>query len=53
MTGVFVGMAAGGALGSMALARWGWAGVTALASAAAVGALALRALPKRPALAIQ
>jgi len=53
MTGVFVGMAAGGALGSMALARWGWAGVTTLASAAAVGALALRALPKRPALAIQ
>jgi predicted MFS family arabinose efflux permease len=53
MTGVFVGMAAGGALGSMALARWGWAGVTALASAAAVGAVALRALPKRPALAIQ
>lgn len=49
MTGVFVGMAAGGALGGMALAHWGWIGVTALATATAAGALALRALPRRPA----
>ncbi|MGE8686153.1 MAG: MFS transporter [Achromobacter sp.] len=49
MTGVFVGMAAGGALGSMALAHWGWSGVTALATATAAGALALRALPRRQA----
>lgn len=46
MTGVFAGMAAGGALGSLALAHWGWAGVTALATATAIGALALRALPR-------
>ncbi|MDF3851779.1 MFS transporter [Achromobacter denitrificans] len=53
MTGVFVGMAAGGALGSMALARWGWTGVTALAAATAIAALALRAARRRPAAALQ
>ncbi|MCY1200431.1 putative transporter [compost metagenome] len=53
MTGVFVGMAAGGALGSMALARWGWAGVAALATATAAAALGLRTLPRRPAAAAQ
>lgn len=49
MTSVFVGMAAGGALGSLALEQWGWAGVTALATATALGALVLRSLRQRPA----
>ena len=40
--GVFLGMAAGAALGSLALASWGWAGVVALATAASVAALAVR-----------
>lgn len=40
--GVFVGMAAGAALGSLALGAWGWAGVTALATASALAALAVR-----------
>lgn len=40
--GVFVGMAAGAALGSLALGQWGWAGVTALATATALAALATR-----------
>ncbi|QHI98113.1 MFS transporter [Xylophilus rhododendri] len=43
--GVFVGMAAGSALGSLALAGYGWMGVTALATAAAAGALAVRLWP--------
>ncbi|MBZ0084848.1 MFS transporter, partial [Bordetella hinzii] len=48
MVSVFIGMAAGGALGSIMLARWGWTGVTLLATAAALGALALRlAAPAR------
>ncbi|MBB1597755.1 MFS transporter [Achromobacter sp. UMC46] len=50
MTGVFVGMAAGGALGSLALAHWGWTGVTLVAAGAAAAALALRlrqAAPRR------
>lgn len=47
MVSVFIGMAAGGALGSLALAHWGWIGVTAVATAAAVGALALRLWPAR------
>ncbi|ANN72160.1 MFS transporter [Bordetella bronchialis] len=42
MVGVFLGMAAGGVLGSMALASFGWMGVTAVATAAALGALGLR-----------
>ncbi|CAB3661975.1 MFS transporter [Achromobacter pestifer] len=45
MTGVFIGMAAGGALGSLALAHWGWAGVTLVATVAAAAALGLRAWP--------
>lgn len=45
MTGVFIGMAAGGALGSLALAHWGWAGVTLVATIAAAAALGLRAWP--------
>jgi predicted MFS family arabinose efflux permease len=49
-TGMFVGMASGAALGSLALARWGWSGVIALATATSVAALAAR-LPaqRRPA----
>ncbi|MDM0059319.1 MFS transporter [Variovorax fucosicus] len=38
-TGMFIGMAVGSALGALALAQWGWMGVTALATASAVGAL--------------
>lgn len=45
MTGVFVGMAAGGALGSLALAHWGWTGVTLVAAGAAALALGLRVWP--------
>jgi len=41
-TGMFVGMATGAVLGSLALASWGWSGVMGLATATAVGALALR-----------
>ncbi|MGV3680813.1 MAG: MFS transporter [Acidovorax sp.] len=42
MTSMFIGMAAGAALGSLLLARWGWMGVTALAVAASLAALAVR-----------
>ncbi|AZS77244.1 MFS transporter [Achromobacter spanius] len=45
MTGVFIGMAAGGALGSLALAHWGWTGVTVVATGAAALALGLRVWP--------
>lgn len=45
MTGVFIGMAAGGALGSLALAHWGWTGVTLVAAGAAALALVLRLRP--------
>lgn len=41
-TGVFLGMAAGGALGSLALAEWGWMGVATLATAAAALSLFVR-----------
>lgn len=41
-TGVFVGMAAGAALGSLSLAQWGWQGVVGLTTLAAAGALAVR-----------
>lgn len=47
MTGVFIGMAAGGALGSLALAHWGWTGVTLVAAGAAAAALGLRLRPGR------
>ncbi|ULX52325.1 MFS transporter [Cupriavidus taiwanensis] len=46
---MFTGMAAGAALGSLALARFGWTGVAALATAAALAALAVRLLPQRAA----
>jgi predicted MFS family arabinose efflux permease len=45
MVGVFVGMAAGGALGSQALATWGWVGVIGLAIFASVAALVVRLWP--------
>ncbi|MDA8456106.1 MFS transporter [Acidovorax sp. GBBC 3334] len=41
-TGVFIGMAAGSALGAVALAQWGWMGVVALATLACAAALAVR-----------
>jgi predicted MFS family arabinose efflux permease len=42
MTSVFVGMAAGGALGAQALAAWGWSGVVVVAVAASVAAFLVR-----------
>jgi len=41
-TGMFIGMAGGAALGSLALAQWGWLGVVALATAASTAALVVR-----------
>ncbi|PKH20962.1 MFS transporter [Enterobacterales bacterium CwR94] len=41
-TVVFIGMASGAALGSMALAHFGWNGVVALATVAAAGGLGVR-----------
>jgi len=41
-TGMFIGMAVGSALSALLLPAWGWMGVTALATAAALGALAVR-----------
>lgn len=41
-TTVFIGMATGSALGSLALAHWGWMAVTALSAGAAALALAVR-----------
>lgn len=43
--GMFIGMAAGSALGSLMQAAWGWMAVTALATIAAMGALATRLWP--------
>jgi predicted MFS family arabinose efflux permease len=42
VTGMFIGMSAGAAIGSLALAQWGWIGVVGLSVAASAGALALR-----------
>ncbi len=42
LTGVFVGMATGAGLGSLALGQWGWNGVVVLATLASSGALAAR-----------
>ena len=39
---MFIGMATGAWLGSLALAQWGWLGVVGLATVAALGALAVR-----------
>jgi len=41
-TGMFIGMAAGSALGALLLAQWGWMGVTGLATVAGAAALAVR-----------
>jgi len=41
-TGVFLGMSAGGALGAVALARFGWSGVAGLAVATAAMSLVVR-----------
>ncbi|MBP2232825.1 putative MFS family arabinose efflux permease [Azospirillum agricola] len=45
MVGMFIGMAAGATLGSQALAAWGWGGVVAVATVAALAALLLRLWP--------
>ena len=44
-TGIFVGMSAGAAVGSLLFAQWGWMAVTAFATAAAVAALVVRLQP--------
>lgn len=41
-TSMFIGMAAGSALGALALAQWGWAGVTWLATGTAAAGLGVR-----------
>jgi len=41
-TGMFIGMSAGAALGSLALAQWGWLGVVGLATVGSLAALAVR-----------
>jgi predicted MFS family arabinose efflux permease len=41
VSGMFVGMASGAALGSALLAHWGWRAVPALGAVAALGALAI------------
>ena len=43
--GMFIGMAAGAALGSLALAQWGWIAVVALATASSALALVVRMWP--------
>ena len=43
-TGMFIGMAAGAALGSLVLSQWGWPGIVALTATASLGALAVRLL---------
>ncbi|WP_454732699.1 MULTISPECIES: MFS transporter [Cupriavidus] len=43
--GMFIGMATGAALGSVLLAHWGWVAVTALSTATAGAALAVRLWP--------
>jgi predicted MFS family arabinose efflux permease len=48
-TSMFIGMAAGSALGALVLAQWGWAGVTGLATGTAAAALAVRLWPRKAA----
>ncbi len=43
--GMFAGMSTGAALGSFMLGHWGWLAVTALSTATALGALAVRLWP--------
>lgn len=45
-TAMFIGMAAGSALGALVLAQWGWAGVTWLATGTAAAALTVRLWPR-------
>lgn len=47
MTGVFIGMASGAWLGSLALAQWGWQGVCGVAALAGLAALVVRMWPAR------
>ncbi len=49
LTGMFIGMAAGSALGSVVLAHLGWLGVVGLCTAAAASAWVVRWLPAREA----
>jgi predicted MFS family arabinose efflux permease len=44
-TGVFIGMAAGSALGALVLAQWGWPAVALLGVLSGLGALAVRLWP--------
>ncbi len=46
-TAMFIGMAAGSALGSLVLAQAGWHGLLGLAAASAAAALAVRCWPQR------
>ena len=46
-TGMFIGMSSGAALGSLALAQWGWVGVMLLSAASATLALIVRLWPSR------
>ena len=46
-TGMFIGMSSGAALGSLALAQWGWTGVMLLAAGGAIAALVVRLWPSR------
>jgi predicted MFS family arabinose efflux permease len=48
MASMFIGMASGAGLGSLALAQWGWLGVCGLAALAGLGALAVRLWPAAP-----
>jgi predicted MFS family arabinose efflux permease len=43
-TGMFIGMATGAGLGSLAFARWGWSGVVIVATLSAIGATGVRFL---------
>lgn len=45
--GMFIGMASGAFLGSLALGQWGWSGVCAMSAAAATAALLVRLAPRR------
>ena len=44
-TGMFIGMSSGAALGSLALAQWGWPGVMLLSAGGAISALIVRLWP--------
>ena len=46
-TGMFIGMAAGSALGALMFAQWGWMAVVVLATGAAVSALMVRMMRGR------